>query len=158
MRQQRTVGKQANPPSGGIADRLLAGRISCRQQEVLWNEQCLSLAGYVETAPEYVPSRASSRGGSNWWTRKSAEEKEIDRWEVRIETECLRVLALFGLVATDLRRVVAALRVNRDLEGMADLAENLAKPRPQAQPRAGRRRIPAPPQPARQRGDRGRRR
>jgi phosphate transport system protein len=56
-----------------------------------------------------------------------AEEQEIDRWEVRIEAECLRVLARYGLVATDLRRVVAAMRVNRDLEGLADLAENLAK-------------------------------
>ena len=37
------------------------------------------------------------------------------------------MLALYGLVASDLRRVVAAMRVNRDLEGLADIAENLAK-------------------------------
>jgi phosphate transport system protein len=56
-----------------------------------------------------------------------AEERTIDDWEVRIETECLRVLALYGLAASDLRRVVSALRINRELENLADLAENLAK-------------------------------
>ncbi|MCA1685173.1 MAG: phosphate signaling complex protein PhoU [Planctomycetia bacterium] len=96
-----------------------------RQQEVLWGE-VLSLAAYVEAALK-TAVQALCRGRFDLIAQVRAEEKEIDRWEVRIETECLRVLALYGLVASDLRRVVAALRVNRDLEGMADLAENLAK-------------------------------
>ena len=56
-----------------------------------------------------------------------ADEAAIDRWEVLIERECLRLLALYGLAATDLRKVMAAFRINRDLEGLADLAENIAK-------------------------------
>ncbi len=96
-----------------------------RQQEVLWRE-VLSLAAYVEAAFK-TSVEVLCRGRVDLVDRVKAEEEEIDRWEVRIETECLRLLALFGLVASDLRRVVAALRINRELEGVADLAENLAK-------------------------------
>jgi phosphate transport system protein len=98
-----------------------------REQEGLWNE-VLSLADYVEEALKTairVLFEAGARPDLIAVVR--AEEVEIDRWEVRIERECLRALALYDLVASDLRRVVAAMRVNRDLEGLADLAENLAK-------------------------------
>ena len=42
-----------------------------------------------------------------------AAEVEIDRSEVQIELECLRILALYGPVASDLRRVLTVLQVNR---------------------------------------------
>ena len=54
-------------------------------------------------------------------------EKAIDRWEVQIEQECLKVLALHQPVASDLRRVAVILKINNDLERMADLAEHIAK-------------------------------
>jgi phosphate transport system protein len=96
-----------------------------RDQEGLWRE-ILSLADYVEKSlVTAVDALCDARPDLIAAVR--AEEREIDRWEVRIEQECLRVLALYGLVASDLRRVVSALRVNRDLEGLADLAENIAK-------------------------------
>jgi phosphate transport system protein len=86
----------------------------------------LNLAAYVEAAI-HGAVEALCKGRLDLVDAVTAEEEEIDRWEVRIEEECLRVLALYGLVASDLRRVVAALRINRDLEGLADVAENLAK-------------------------------
>lgn len=49
-------------------------------------------------------------------------EEVIDRQEVVIEEECLKVLALHQPVAVDLRRVVAILKVNNDMERIADLA------------------------------------
>ena len=52
---------------------------------------------------------------------------EIDRTEVRIEEECLKVLALYQPVAIDLRFIVAILKINNDLERIADLAANIAK-------------------------------
>jgi len=55
------------------------------------------------------------------------EEESIDRWEVQIERDCLKVLALHQPVASDLRRVAAILRINGDLERMADLARHIAK-------------------------------
>jgi phosphate transport system protein len=50
----------------------------------------------------------------------------IDRQENYIENECLKMLALHQPVAVDLRRIIAALKINTDLERMADLAVNIA--------------------------------
>ena len=52
---------------------------------------------------------------------------EIDRREVHLEEECLKVLALHQPVANDLRFVLAVLKVNSDLERVGDLAENIAE-------------------------------
>ena len=54
-------------------------------------------------------------------------ERVSDRAEVRIEQECLRVLALFEPVASDLRRMATILKVNRDWERIADLAARIAR-------------------------------
>jgi phosphate transport system protein len=53
-------------------------------------------------------------------------ERASDRAEVKIEQECLRVLALFEPVASDLRRMATILKVNRDWERIADLAARIA--------------------------------
>jgi phosphate transport system protein len=50
----------------------------------------------------------------------------IDSREVRVEEECLKILALHQPVAGDLRYIVAVLKVNNDLERMGDLAQNIA--------------------------------
>src|SRR6478752_1602682 len=50
----------------------------------------------------------------------------IDREEVRIEEECIRILVLATPVAGDLRRVIAVLKINNDLERIADLAVDIA--------------------------------
>ena len=51
----------------------------------------------------------------------------IDQQEVKIEEECLKILALHQPVATDLRFVVCIMKVNNDLERMGDLAINIAE-------------------------------
>ena len=56
-----------------------------------------------------------------------ANDAEIDRLEVELEEECLKVLALYQPVAADLRFVVAVLKINNDLERIGDLASNIAK-------------------------------
>jgi phosphate transport system protein len=54
-------------------------------------------------------------------------DEELDRFEVEIEEECLKILALHQPVATDLRYVVACLKINNDLERVGDLAVNIAQ-------------------------------
>jgi phosphate transport system protein len=54
-------------------------------------------------------------------------DSSIDRIEVRIEEECLKMLALHQPVAADLRRLTTMMKVNNDLERMADLACNIAE-------------------------------
>jgi len=51
---------------------------------------------------------------------------EIDRLEVDLEEECLKVLALHQPVAGDLRFIVAILKINNDLERVGDLATTIA--------------------------------
>lgn len=53
-------------------------------------------------------------------------DEEIDQAEVNLEESCLKILALHQPVAKDLRMVVAALKINSDLERIADLAVNFA--------------------------------
>ena len=55
------------------------------------------------------------------------EDEIIDRKEVQIEEECLKVLALHQPVATDLRFIIAVIKVNNDLERIGDLAVNIAE-------------------------------
>jgi phosphate transport system protein len=51
----------------------------------------------------------------------------IDQKEVEIEEDCLKILALHQPVAVDLRFLVAILKMNNDLERIADLAVNIAE-------------------------------
>lgn len=52
---------------------------------------------------------------------------QIDRMEVDTEEDCLKILALHQPVAIDLRFIVAALKINNDLERIGDLAVNIAE-------------------------------
>src|SRR5438094_10053677 len=54
-------------------------------------------------------------------------DTQIDQEENHIEEECLKMLALHQPVAVDLRRIAAAMKINTDLERMADLAEDMAE-------------------------------
>ncbi len=54
-------------------------------------------------------------------------DHEIDHFEVEIEEDCLKILALYQPAAIDLRYVVGILKMNNDLERMGDLAVNIAE-------------------------------
>ncbi len=56
-----------------------------------------------------------------------ANDDEIDLKEVEVEEECLKILALHQPVASQLRLVIATLKINNDLERVGDLAVNIAK-------------------------------
>lgn len=52
---------------------------------------------------------------------------DVDKVEVEVEEEALKILALYQPVATDLRFLAAVLKINSDLERIGDLATNIAK-------------------------------
>ncbi|MBN2231376.1 MAG: phosphate signaling complex protein PhoU [Deltaproteobacteria bacterium] len=54
-------------------------------------------------------------------------DEEINRREVRIEEECLKIMALYQPVAIDLRFLVAVLKINSDFERIGDMAVNIAE-------------------------------
>jgi phosphate transport system protein len=51
----------------------------------------------------------------------------IDKKEVEVEEDCLKILALHQPVAVDLRFIVTVLKINNDLERIGDLAVNIAE-------------------------------
>ncbi len=51
----------------------------------------------------------------------------VDRQELEVDEECLKLLALHQPVAGDLRFITAVMKINNDLERIGDLASNLAQ-------------------------------
>ena len=56
-----------------------------------------------------------------------AKDEFVNATEVEIEEECLKILALHQPVAGDLRRISTVLKINVELERMADLACNISE-------------------------------
>lgn len=106
-------------------ERVTLGRHFIRDLEGLW-EGVLKLAAVVEDALNRSVD-ALCDGRTDLADQARGDEQVVDRWEVRIERECLKVLALHQPVASDLRRVAAVLKVGGDLERMGDLARHIAK-------------------------------
>lgn len=106
-------------------ERVTLGRHFLRDMERLWDE-VLKMAAVVEVALN-TSVRALIDGRADLAAEVRGDEKTVNTWEVRIERECLKVLALHQPVASDLRRVAVVMKINGDLERMADLAEHIAK-------------------------------
>ncbi len=72
-------------------------------------------------------TRALDERDANLARRICDNDDIIDELEVEIEEECLKMLALYQPVATDLRFIIAVLKINNDLERIGDLAVNIAE-------------------------------
>lgn len=86
----------------------------------------LSLCGLVEDQVQ-LATRAFLDRDEQLAETVIRRDAEIDHREVDLEEECLKTLALHQPVAIDLRFVVAALKINNDLERIGDLAVNIAR-------------------------------
>ena len=89
-------------------------------------EQLLLIGGQVEDAFKRAVN-AIDELDADAARRIIDQDEEIDYAEVALEEECLRLLALHQPVAGDLRFIVTVLKVNNDLERIADLVVNLAE-------------------------------
>ena len=56
-----------------------------------------------------------------------ATDLVIDQNEVELEEECLKILALYQPVASDLRFIMAVVKINNELERIGDLAVNIGE-------------------------------
>jgi phosphate transport system protein len=54
-------------------------------------------------------------------------DEPVNRLHIEVDERCFRLLALYQPMATDLRAIVAAVKINTDLERVADLAVNIAE-------------------------------
>lgn len=57
----------------------------------------------------------------------SMREKKVDAYELRIDNECENIIALHQPVAIDLRFVLAVLKINSNLERIADFAYGISR-------------------------------
>ncbi len=53
-------------------------------------------------------------------------EKRVDAYELKINMDCENILALFNPVAVDLRFVLAAMKINYNLERIGDYAKSIS--------------------------------
>ena len=60
-------------------------------------------------------------------TEVIASDKRLDAMEAELEQSAIEVMALRQPMASDLRNVVAALKISSTLERIGDLAKNIAK-------------------------------
>jgi phosphate transport system protein len=57
----------------------------------------------------------------------SMREKKVDAYELKIDSECENIIALYQPVAIDLRFVLAVFKINSNLERIADFAYGIAR-------------------------------
>ncbi len=89
-------------------------------------KRLLSLCALVDEQLQ-MAVRAVLQGDQQLARAVRQRDAEVDRREVEVEEECLKILALHQPVAVDLRLIVAALKINNDLERIGDLAVNVAR-------------------------------
>ena len=89
-------------------------------------KEVLKLGNLVETAINNAILALNNREAS-YVDEVLKHENMINDMEVKIEEDCLKILALHQPVAVDLQFIVVVLKVNNDLERMGDFASNIAK-------------------------------
>ncbi len=89
-------------------------------------EKLLTMAASVEKAI-YNANRALVERDSNLARQVIQEDDAIDAQEVAVEERCIRLLAMRHPMASDLRFVTTAIKINADLERIADNAVNIAE-------------------------------
>jgi len=89
-------------------------------------KQLLTLTAEVEESVQKA-TKALARRDIKLAEKVVAGDERIDNLEVELEEECLKTLALHQPVAIDLRLIVVILKMNNDLERIADLAVNIAE-------------------------------
>jgi phosphate transport system protein len=86
----------------------------------------LSLSAVVEDQVQRAIEAFLQRDG-DLALEVERRDRDVDQREVEVEEDCLKMLALYQPVATDLRLIVAVLKINNDLEQIGDLAVNIAR-------------------------------
>jgi phosphate transport system protein len=86
----------------------------------------LMMAGLAERTLDRAV-KGLARRDDNLCTTAIADDEEIDQLEKQIDKDGVDVLLRFQPVASDLRRVVAAMKLSPNIERIADQATNIAR-------------------------------
>ena len=86
----------------------------------------LARASFVEAAVEKAIESLQERD-LDLAKQVLASDSLLNQADTYIEDECVRLLALQQPVASDLRRIIVVMKIDTDLDRMAELAENIAE-------------------------------
>jgi phosphate transport system protein len=89
-------------------------------------EMVLKLGSMVETAIHNSVQSLVERD-SDLAKEVIKKDYQINAFEVKIDKECIRLIALRQPKARDLRFIITAMKITTDLERMGDLAVNIAE-------------------------------
>jgi phosphate transport system protein len=89
-------------------------------------KELLALATMVEEQFDWAVRSVNERN-EEVAAKVKERDKKIDERETEVEEECLKVLSLYQPVATDMRFIIAILKINNDLERVGDLSVKIAK-------------------------------
>jgi len=89
-------------------------------------ERLLVMGGLAEEQVRLVTAALVDRDPA-LATRVQSGDQPINDLHIEIDQRCVKLLALHQPVAVDLRAVIAAVKINTDLERVGDLAVNVAE-------------------------------
>ncbi len=89
-------------------------------------ERLLAMGGLAEDRVSRAVSALVGRD-ADLLDQVATGDEAINRLHIEIDTRAFTLLALHQPMATDLRAIVAALKINTDLERVGDLAVNVAQ-------------------------------
>jgi len=99
-------------------------------------ERLLAMGGLAEERVRVAVNGVTDRDGEALHAVMTGDEP-INDFHIEIDDRCFKLLALHQPMAADLRTIVAAVKINTDLERVGDLAVNVAE--------AGKRYLQHPP-------------
>jgi arsenate reductase len=90
------------------------------------NERVRDLADRVQ-AQVRLAAEAAVTGSADAAAAVAKDDEIVDRQEVRIEEECLKIMALYSPVADELRYLFGVTKVNHELERIGDQAKKISR-------------------------------
>ena len=105
-------------------ERVRISRKSSRQLKT----RLLAMGGLAEERVRRVDARRSSERDATLIEQVLARRRRRStQLHIEIDDRCFKLLALHQPMAADLRAIVAAVKINTDLERVGDLAVNIAE-------------------------------
>ncbi len=85
------------------------------------------MGSIVEEQVEFA-FRALLEGNTELAKIVQERDDKVDKLDIKIDKQCQRIFALQQPVASDLRLLLAAIKINNELERIGDMASNVARP------------------------------
>jgi phosphate transport system protein len=89
-------------------------------------QRLLTMGGLAEERVR-IAVRGLAEGDSKLMADIIRGDAEVNRLHLEVDDRCFKLLALHQPMASDLRTIVAAVKINSDLERVGDLAVNIAE-------------------------------